>query len=328
MESGLVERAGIAFKSIPASGIHGVGLKALPGNISRLVRGVFASMRILREYQPDALLLTGGYVAVPMAVAAWRVPTLLYVPDIEPGLALKTLSRFADRIAITSEDSAAYFRKDRQLSLTGYPVRPELTGWERPAARKTLHLSEDVPVLMISGGSKGARTINNPVWQNLASLLELTQVVHITGELDWPMVEKNIQTLPPELAERYHPFPYLHEQMGAVLSAADLALSRSGASTLGEYPLYGLPAILVPYPFAWRYQKTNAEHLVRQGAAVMLENEQLSSQLVPVVASLIHDPDKLTSMRRAMQRLSHPQAAKDIGRLLYDMAEKRSGDRG
>ena len=104
MEAELVMRAQIPFQAIPAAGVHGVGARSLPGNLIQLGRGVLASRRILREFQPDALLFTGGYVAVPMAVAGRGVPTLLFVPDIEPGLALKVLARFADRIALTAPE--------------------------------------------------------------------------------------------------------------------------------------------------------------------------------------------------------------------------------
>ncbi len=109
IEETLVTRREIPFKAIPAAGVHGVGLKRLPGNIWKLLKGFFASTRILREFNPDVLLFTGGYVAFPMAVAALRRPSLLYVPDIEPGMALKALARFADRIALTTDTSAAYF---------------------------------------------------------------------------------------------------------------------------------------------------------------------------------------------------------------------------
>ncbi len=109
METQLVERNGIPFKTIPAAGVHGIGLRTLPRNLWQLGRGVFASRRILREFKPDVLFFTGGYVAVPMALAGWKVPSLLYVPDIEPGLALNTLARFADRIAVTAQDSFRYF---------------------------------------------------------------------------------------------------------------------------------------------------------------------------------------------------------------------------
>ncbi|MCK4977533.1 MAG: UDP-N-acetylglucosamine--N-acetylmuramyl-(pentapeptide) pyrophosphoryl-undecaprenol N-acetylglucosamine transferase, partial [Anaerolineales bacterium] len=126
MEENLVKRAGISFEAIPAAGVHGVGLRALPGNLWKLGQGILASLRLLRQFHPDVLFFTGGYVAVPMALAG-RLPvsgmsrprSLLYVPDIEPGLALKTLARFADKIAVTSENSQAYFPRQRRVVVTG-----------------------------------------------------------------------------------------------------------------------------------------------------------------------------------------------------------------
>ena len=324
MEAGLVNRNGIAFRAIPAAGIHGVGLRALPRNLWQLGRGLSASRRILDEFKPDGLFFTGGYVAVPMALAGRKVPSLLYVPDIEPGLALKTLARFADKIAITNEASAAYFNHPERLSVTGYPTRAELNKWGRDEARQILHLTGEAPVLLVFGGSKGARSINNALWENLPALLEKAQVIHLTGELDWPAVEERTQGLARDRAGRYHAFPYLHEEMGAALAAADLVVSRAGASTLGEYPLFGLPAILVPYPYAWRYQKVNAGYLEEHGAAVMVEDGQLHDQLLPIVNDLFEHTQKLAAMKKAMQHLSQPQAAADIGREL--LALSRRGD--
>jgi UDP-N-acetylglucosamine--N-acetylmuramyl-(pentapeptide) pyrophosphoryl-undecaprenol N-acetylglucosamine transferase len=333
METQLVERTGISFETIPAAGVHGIGLRTLPGNFWQLARGVFASRRILRKFNPDVLFFTGGYVAVPMALAGWKIPSLLYVPDIEPGLALNTLARFANQIAITAEDSFRYFAKSKgvqpsaragRITLTGYPTRSGLAGWTRQAARKALDLNDESPVLLISGGSKGARSINQAVLVNLPGLVEIAQIVHVTGELDWPGVETRMKALSGTSADRYHAFPYLHEKMGAALAAADLALSRAGASTLGEYPLFSLPAILVPYPHAWRYQKVNADFLVRHDAAVMLEDALLSDQILSTVKALLNQPQKLASMRLAMQSLSHPEAAAEIGRNLLRLGRERS----
>jgi UDP-N-acetylglucosamine--N-acetylmuramyl-(pentapeptide) pyrophosphoryl-undecaprenol N-acetylglucosamine transferase len=323
MEARLVERAGVPFKAIPAAGVHGVGLRSLPGNLGRLGRGVFAARRILQAYRPDVLFFTGGYVAVPMALAGWRIPSLLYVPDIEPGLALSTLARFASRICLTVEESARFFRRPTRLRVTGYPVRRELTGWTRQSGRQALGLSESDPVLLVTGGSKGARSINQAVLASLPALLELTQVVHITGELDWPEVEAQTRHLNEMQQSRYHVYPYLHEEMGAVLAAADLVLSRGGASALGEYPLFGLPAILVPYPHAWRYQKINAAYLTRQGAAVTLEDGQLKETLLPTVRAVLQTPERLDSMRASMRQLAHPEAAAEIAEELIALAEKR-----
>ncbi len=138
METGLVERNGISFKAIPAAGVHGVGLRALPRNIWQLSRGVQASRRILREFKPDVLFFTGGYVAVPMAFAGRKVPTLLYVPDIEPGLALKTLARFADKIAITNRGFESLFQ-DIRTAVRDRVSHPRRTDrWSRAEAQQAL----------------------------------------------------------------------------------------------------------------------------------------------------------------------------------------------
>ena len=320
MESGLVTRAGIPYETIPAAGVHGVGLKQLPANLFKLFRGWIASRRILRRFNPDVLLFTGGYVAVPMALAALKKQTLLYVPDIEPGLALRVLARFSDVIALTAEESRTYFNRSKKMIVTGYPIRNQLGDFTKESGRQALSLEQDRKVLLVFGGSKGARSINRAVMAVLPDLLHEMQIVHITGTLDWKEAAAEAARIPPELAASYHPYPYLHEEMGAALAAADLVVSRAGASVLGEFPLFGLPAILVPYPFAWRYQKVNADYLVRHQAAVLLENEQLASRLLSTIHELIRDEERLSEMGKAMKLLSRPQAAADIAAALTYLA--------
>jgi UDP-N-acetylglucosamine--N-acetylmuramyl-(pentapeptide) pyrophosphoryl-undecaprenol N-acetylglucosamine transferase len=322
MEAGLVERNGISFKAIPAAGVHGVGLRSLPRNLWQLGRGVRASRRILDEFRPDVLFFTGGYVAVPMALAGRKVPSLLYVPDIEPGLALKTLARFADRIDLIEDASAAYFKHPERLHVTGYPTRNGLDQWDRAKAKQVLNLTDEAPVILVSGGSKGARSINNAVLDSLPKLLERAQVVHLTGALDWPSIQERTKGLTAEQSARYHGYPYLHEEMGAALAAADLVISRAGASTLGEYPLFGLPAILVPYPYAWRYQKVNADYLADKGGALVLEDGLLHERLLPLVLDLLDHPEKLAVMQAAMKGLSKPQAAAEIARDLMELSNR------
>jgi UDP-N-acetylglucosamine--N-acetylmuramyl-(pentapeptide) pyrophosphoryl-undecaprenol N-acetylglucosamine transferase len=307
MEEELVKRAGIPFQTIPAAGLHGVGLRALSRNAVTLLRGFNASVKILRKFKPDVLFFTGGYVAGPMAFAGRNIPTLLYVPDIEPGLALKSLARFADVIAVTAPDSQKYFSK--KVTVTGYPLRADLAAWTNQKARAVLNLNDDLPVLLVFGGSKGARSINEAIVPQLPTLLELTQIVHISGQLDWEVVQSARSGLTSEQQRRYYAFPYLHEEMGAALTSADLVISRAGASSLGEFPFFGLPAILVPYPHAWQYQKVNADYLAERSAAVIIKDELLKNDLLPVIRDLLANPSKREAMSRAMKSLSRPQAA-------------------
>ncbi|HEY5984730.1 MAG TPA: undecaprenyldiphospho-muramoylpentapeptide beta-N-acetylglucosaminyltransferase [Anaerolineales bacterium] len=321
MEAEFVKRAGIRYGTIPAAGLHGVGLRALPGNLITLARGVGASRRHLRTFRPDVVFFTGGYLAAPMAVAARGTPALLYVPDIEPGLALKFLARFTDRIAVTSPESQKYFGK--KVVVTGYPVRQDMQKWTRKAGRAALKLSPSGPVLLVAGGSKGARSINEAVIANLPALLKLAQVVHITGQGEWETVRRMTGGLTKSQKLRYRPFPYLHEQMGAALAAADLAVMRAGASTLGELPFFGLPAVLVPYPHAWRYQRVNAEYVASHKAAVVVRDENLREELLPAVEGLLGGTTRRKSMQKAMRSLAKPDAARQLANQLLELGGQR-----
>jgi len=336
MEANLVDKANIPFQAIPAAGVHGVGWKALPGNLWQLARGFLAARRLLRRFQPQVLFFTGGYVAVPVALAASlpgrgypRPPILLYVPDIEPGLALKVLSLFADRIAVTVEDSRAYYPRHKNVQVSGYPTRSDLRRWDKAGARRLLGLEATLPVLLVFGGSKGARSINRALLAILPNLLAEMQVIHISGQLDWEEVQAARQhlakTLPVSLLERYRAYPYLHDEMGAALAVADLVVCRAGASVLGELPLFGLPAVLVPYPYAWRYQTVNARYLEQRRAAVIVEDAHLSERLLPAVLDLIRDEKRRNEMGAAMAALARPDAAKQIAVQLLELAPDNGG---
>ena len=156
-------------------------------------------------------------------------------------------------------------------------------------------------MVLVLGGSKGAHSINQALQAILPELLRQVQVLHISGNLEWALVEQSRNSLPVELQARYRAYPYLHKEMGAALQAADLVVSRAGASVLGEYPLFGLPAILVPYPYAWRYQRVNAQYLVRQGAAVLLNDADLGEQLLPQMQELLANRERREGMRAAVE---------------------------
>ena len=323
MEADLVKRAGIPFRSVPAAGVHGVGLRALPGNLAKLTRGILESRRIIKDFQPNVLFFTGGFVAAPMAVAGHDLPIVLYVPDIEPGLALKFLAYFADVITVTAPDSRKYFSHPERIIHTGYPLRSGLLNWSREEALAHFGLDSSLPTLLVTGGSKGARSINMAVLTSLNELLEMTQIIHLTGSLDFQTAEQTAEKLPAHKKNRYHVLPYLHE-MGAALSATDLVLSRAGASSIGEYPFFGLPAVLTPYPYAWRYQKVNADYLAEHNAAVILQDELLNDKLLPVIKDLLLNQNKRDAMRAAMQKLSQPQAAGSIASQLAQLAGEKT----
>ncbi len=317
MEASIIPREGLPLVTIPAAGLHGVGwLQALRGIVAHL-RGFSLCRQLMRRDRPTAIFTTGGYLGVPVTLAARLsgVPVLLYVPDVEPAESVKFIARYAQQIAVTVEDSRA-FLPAKKVVVTGYPLRKSLMRWTRAEGRAALGLEAQTPVLLIYGGSRGARSLNRAVLRHLPALLDLAQVLHLTGELDWPEVATAREALPPEARARYHAYPYLHEEMGAALAAADLAVARAGASILGEMPYFGLPALLVPYPYAWRYQKVNAQWLEARGAARMLRDEGLADELLPQVEALLRDEERRLAMAQAARALAQPQAADHLARAL------------
>jgi UDP-N-acetylglucosamine--N-acetylmuramyl-(pentapeptide) pyrophosphoryl-undecaprenol N-acetylglucosamine transferase len=163
--------------------------------------------------------------------------------------------------------------------------------------------------LTVFGGSRGARSINEAVTQQLEALLQMGQVVHVTGTLDEASVLARRAELSPDAQTRYRVSAYLHDEMVTALLAADLVVSRAGASVLGEFPAAGLPAILVPYPYAGAHQNANAAYLARHGAAIVVNDADLNRRLRDTVIDLLANPEKLEAMRRASRSLALPAAA-------------------
>lgn len=329
MEQALVERAGLPIELIPAAAVRGRNPLRAAQNLWTTRTGIRRSRHIIEQFRPEALFVTGGYVCVPVTLAAHKsgVPSLIYLPDVEPGMAIKFLARYARKVAVTTPDSLGFFRPGQGV-VTGYPVRAELGAGvvagsaHRDAARQKLGLAPDVPVLLVFGGSRGARSINTAVAGQIEAYLAVAQVVHITGALDAAQIQARRARLPADLQARYHVFDYLHEEMPAALLAADLVVSRAGASVMGEFPAAGLPAVLVPYPHAGAHQTLNANYLARHGAAVLVNDADLESMLKETALQRLTNPETLQAMRRAAVALSKPEAADHLAREILEVRNR------
>jgi undecaprenyldiphospho-muramoylpentapeptide beta-N-acetylglucosaminyltransferase len=317
LDANLVHNAtDVEFIEIPSAGVHGVGIRTLPGNILKLMKGFFASRKIIRDFKPNAIFFTGGYVAIPMSFAGLRIPQVVFVPDIEPGLAIQQIARAASKIALSVPTSKETFKNQTKLTVTGYPTRKRFAEITKREGKRAFAVSDSVPTVLVFGGSRGARSINHALLSILPDLIDSAQVIHVTGELDWEMVSAYYEGMSQMARQRYFPYPYLHNNMPHAMKMADLVVSRAGASIIGEYPMMELPAILVPYPYAWKYQKHNADFLVEHEAAIMLEDENLSQKLLPTILEVINDEKKLASMKENMKKLAKPDAARDIAQIL------------
>ena len=320
-EETLVAQEGLPLKSIPAGGVRGLAPWTVGANLIKLSRGFVAARRILREFVPNVVFVTGGYVCIPVALAAWlqKTPVMIYLPDLEPGLAIRALARLATRVAVSFSEADKFFSKDK-VFVSGYPVREVFLKADKAAACEFFQLNLHAPTLTVFGGSRGARSINRTVSGVLESLLDACQVIHISGRLDAAEMRMRQKDLSPAHKERYRLYPYLHQEMALALAAADLVLARAGASTLGEFPALGLPSILVPYPYAGAHQEINADFLVRHGAAIKISDGELDEKLLPAVRSLLGKEKRLIQMSKSAQELARPDAAARIAQEICKLA--------
>jgi len=325
MEETLIPRSGIRLETIRGGAIVGVPLHVSIRNAAKLTGSIGKASRLIRSFQPDVMFMTGGYMAPPVAIAAklQRVPIGIFLPDVEPGSSIRAVMPLARKIACSTEGSRAFVPEDKMV-ITGYPVRPEI----REAVRLTkvealerFDLSPTRPTLFVFGGSRGALNINRALIASLPVLLQEAQVIHISGTLTWSEVEANAASLSSEQRRWYRPYPYLHDEMGAAFRAADLVVARAGASMMGEGPAFGLPAILVPLTFAWRYQKVNADYLTERGAAIQLTDENLSEEFLPEVLTLIRDKMRLSAMSQAAKAVDIPEATSRLARFITSLGK-------
>lgn len=310
LEKEIVLKAGYEYAGIPAA-----PLKRSPAALLKAVAsvglGVFQAVQALRRFRPDVVVVTGGYagIAAGLAAGVLRIPLVLEEANAVPGRATKLLMPYARLIATGIEPEEGAFPAGKTVC-TGFPVRPEITQGSKAAALERWNLRPDRPLVMVYGGSQGARTLNRatlaalPVWMEAG-----IQVLHSAGR---KLYDETVPGTEPWRAQGYRPVPYL-EGMADAYAAADLVVCRGGASSISEVTACGLPTIIVPYPHhADRHQYKNAEAVERAGAGLMLEDAEAVDRLGGMVHSLIEDNERRCRMAEASRNLGKPDAARRV----------------
>jgi UDP-N-acetylglucosamine--N-acetylmuramyl-(pentapeptide) pyrophosphoryl-undecaprenol N-acetylglucosamine transferase len=317
----IVPQHGVPFRAIWAGPLRVSSPVEFARNGFKLVAGIAQSLMALIGFKADAVFATGGYASVPVGVAARALgkPLIVFLPDVTPGWAVRLLSRLATRMGTTSEMALTQLPSGK-TRVVGYPVRDEFWSIDREAARARIGVPSETKMLLVTGASLGARTINEAIAQSLPALLERCHIVHVTGAADEAQVKGQRAKLDAARQRRYDVRGYL-EDMPAALVAADLVVSRAGASTLGELPAAGAASILIPGEYEGWSQAPNAEYLQAQGAAVMLRNDELAG-LGTLVIELLDDEARLARMRAAARALARPNAARDLARMLVEAASR------
>jgi UDP-N-acetylglucosamine--N-acetylmuramyl-(pentapeptide) pyrophosphoryl-undecaprenol N-acetylglucosamine transferase len=321
LESRIVPKEGnIRFYTVEIQGFKRSISWDNVNTIRKFLRALKKSKEYIREFRPDVVVGTGGYVSGPAVYAAHQmgIPTLIHEQNVVLGMTTKFLSRYVDVVAISLEESQKYLSWAQRIVFTGNPRATEVAQANSATGRKSLGINDPHrPIILFFGGSRGARAINEAVLEMVPRMSEMPQVhfVYVTGEVHYEEIRSRIGNTPPNLD--VVPFIY---NMPDVLAATYLVVGRAGASTLAELTALGLPSILIPSPYVTNnHQEANARWLEEQGASKMLlESECTGESLWREVKWLIENTDEHHAMSEAARRLGRPQAAE----VLVDELEK------
>lgn len=331
MEANICPREGVAFQAISSRGFRRKLSFDTLKTVAVAGKGVWQAGGIVRSFQPDLVIGTGGYVAGPVLLQAalHGVPTLIHEQNALPSLTNRILSRFVDGIALSFAEAADHLPKKKLMRVTGNPVRQDILAMTRPKGQQELGLDPQKKTILIIQGSNGSATVNQIICRSLPQLLQRKdwQLIFVTGQRDYDSVRSVLAEMKLSDAPGLQLVPYLYN-VAAALAAADIIISRAGGM-MAEINAVGLPAIYVPSPYvADNHQEYNARAVEDVGAAVMIREKELSPEkLFATLSDLLSSPRQLSQMREKALQLARPQAAEHIADLAEELLSLRSKSR-
>lgn len=321
LEARLVPEAGIPFVGVRAAGFDRGNPLTLVSSSVRILVSTVRARRLIAEVQAEVVLGFGGYVSLPVGLAAAlrRVRLVLHEQNSVPGLANRVLSRWARAVGVTYEGSLRHLAHPERGVLTGNPIREAVLAADRDRGRRAFGIAPDAVVLLVFGGSRGARHINDALVALAPRLMAMPslQVLHSAGRIEAASVAERIAEALGDDASRYRVVDYI-EAMGDAIAASDLIVSRAGATSIAEITAVGRAAILVPYPFATDdHQTLNARAVAEEGGAVLIVDEDLDGERFgDTIVEIAGDTGRRAAMAKASSALGRPDAAERVVALL------------
>ncbi|MFB4158611.1 undecaprenyldiphospho-muramoylpentapeptide beta-N-acetylglucosaminyltransferase [Geomicrobium sp. JSM 1781026] len=318
LESTIVPKQNIPFQTIEISGFKRKLSFENVKTVQRFLRGTKKAKSIIKQFQPDVAIGTGGYVAGPVMYAASKagVPTIIHEQNSIPGLTNKFLSRYADRVAISFHEAKQYF-KEEKVVFTGNPRATEALEAPELDIHNEFGMDRRLPIVLVVGGSRGARPIHEAFLDALPKMTDKTcQFLYVTGDVHYDKVKETLNET--KNAQHVVIRPFLHN-MPSVLKRVDAIISRAGATTLAEITAMGIPSILIPSPYVTNnHQEHNARSLERVGAAIVRkESEWTAEQMEADLAYLFQDQNQLQMSDNAKKA-----AVPDAGERMYALVQE------
>src|SRR2546430_15453562 len=304
----LSTRSQFRFEKLPTIGLPSIYSPAIFGFLRRFAESLARCRSIYQKFKPQVVLGMGGFTSTaPVLAGRIRgIATLIHESNAGPGKATGLTARMVQAVMLGFKECAPFFPKSH-TEVTGTPVRTELVRLDRLDARRRLGLQEDVPTLLVMGGSQGASGINQALIKSLPFLQGLRlQVIHLSGARDERLVSDNYRR--ENISAHIAAF---HHRMEEAYSAADVVVARAGAASLAEFAAFSLPGILIPFPYATNdHQTRNAEIYARGEAVILLKESEVSGELLArKIRELVEDPERLQQMAANCSRLAPKDAA-------------------
>ena len=326
LEDGIVRAAGIPFHRLLLRSLRTVDRSTNTVlDPLRLALSVPQAGMLLARLRPAAVFTTGGFVAIPVVLAArpLGIPVILWEGNVVPGRSVRAIAGRASAVAVSFEATCRELTLRRPCYVTGTPIR-DFAHIDRLAAREPFGVPSGARLVLIFGGSQAVRRFNLAVTEALPGLVERVHVIHVTGTDGYAGSLVARDTLPPELRDRYRPYPFLREEMPYALAAADLVVGRAGSSTLAEVAALGLPLVVVPYPHAAGHQEANARVLAEAGAARLIPDERFDAAALLDAISIAEDPAVHARMSASARGLARPRAADAVASVVLAAAGRRA----
>lgn len=328
VEARLVTLAGLPFKAFDAQGFDRSHPLTLVSGVAKISHSTGKAVKWFKEIKPDVVVVFGGYVCIPVGRAATKlgIPLVVHEQNSIMGMANDYLSRHASVVALTYKNTktpkgAISKGASTKMVVTGNPVRSAIFDSTRQEGRTLLGIPDDALMLLVFGGSLGARHINTAIANLKDELLAIPDlyVVHITGPKELETVKGQLN-LTAEERKRYLVMGY-QNQMGKTMAATDMVVSRAGATSLAEISARCIPALLVPFPYATAdHQTTNAQEYVHVGAAVMISDDQVESEeFEQMLFSLLEHPEMREKMKQAASTFETPDAAGKLAAIVEEV---------
>lgn len=299
-------------------------------DIFRVLKGIIDSLKIINKYKPTIIVSTGGFVSVPVVIAGYfkKIPIVIHEQTIDAGLANKIASKFSNKICLTFPESKKYFPAQK-VKMTGIPLREVIFTGSKESALKRFKIDLNLKTIYFTGGGLGCHILNIVSLEILSEILEQFNVIYQSGNSmegeDFKLLENLRNNLPEYKKKRFYLFNFVNEELPDIFAVTDLAVARSGAGTVNEFLALNIPAVYIPLAIATNNEQyKNAMHIINIGGGIIIEEKDLSSQLLIKTIKDLASSERINEMKDNLKNYGNKDGASNFANVIFEEIFKKT----